>query len=67
MTEAPPGLNGTWGKDEQEAQALVSVWEQPGAAKVQIAELEGQLTKGSGGNPAYKAAVYAMRVALAGE
>lgn len=50
--------------DEQGAQALVSVWQQLGAAKAQIAELEAQLAKGGGGNPAYKAAVDALRVAL---
>lgn len=68
VTAAPPsGPNGQWVMDEQGAQALVSVWQQLGAARAQIAELEAELAKGGDGNPAYKAAIDALRVALAAD
>lgn len=72
VTAAPSGPGGSWEMDEEGAQALVSVWQQLGAATAKVGELEGQLEKAgneSGGGaeayPAYKAAVDALRVALA--
>ena len=66
VTAAPSGPNGQWVMDEQGAQALVSVWQQLGSAKAQIAELEAQLAKGGDGAKS-KAAIDALRVALAAE
>ena len=66
VTAAPTGPNGQWMMDEQGAQALVSVWQQLGAAKAQIAELEAQLAKGGDGAKS-KAAIDALRVALAAD
>lgn len=71
VTAAPTGPNGQWEMDEQGAQAFVSVWGQLGTASAKIAALEAELAKagsgGGGGNPAYKAAVDALRVALAAD
>ncbi len=53
--------------DEQGAQALVSVWQQLGAPKALVAELEAELAEGGGDNQAYKAAVDALRVTQAAE
>lgn len=66
METALPDGHVRWAEEEQGAQALVSVWRQLGAAKTQIVALEAEQAKGGGGgNPAYKQAVDALRVALA--
>lgn len=68
VTEASSGPGGQWVMDEEGAQAFVSVWGQLSAANAKIGQLEAQLkASGSGGNPAYKAAVDARRVALVAE
>ena len=67
VTAAPSGPNGQqWVMDEQGAQALVSVWQQLGAAKAQIAELGAELAKGGDGSKS-KVAIDALRVALAAD
>lgn len=68
IVTARPDGHGGWVMDEEGAQAFVSVWSQLGSANAKIAQLEAQLKQGgSGGNPAYKAAVDALRVALAAD
>ena len=64
MTATPSAQNGHRVMDGQGAQTFVSVWGHSDAASAKIAELEAELAKagaGGGGNPAYKAAVDALR------
>lgn len=66
VVTAKPDGHGGWVMDEEGAQAFVSVWSQLASASAKIGQLEAQLKQaGSGGNPAYKAAVDALRAALA--
>lgn len=70
IVTAKPDGHGGWVMDEEGAQAFVSVWGQLGAANAKIGQLDAQLKQagsGSGDNPAYKAAVDALRVALAAD